>query len=233
MIRESIVCIRGGLTGATALLGIVFAAACGTPSTSDSGSVQVPSPAPLETPPRGTIAGRIEFQSTDAARPFETLANVFVYVKAGLEGKKYPVPAEPVVLDQVTFQFVPHVFGIRAGQTLKITSQDASQHNVFCQPFKNPGFNVSMFGGEAVEKTFPSPEVMILLQCNIHHIMKAYAGVLDHPFFTVTGADGRFEIRGLPPGRYTLAAWQEFRGSREVEVDLGPDRGARTAVVFK
>jgi hypothetical protein len=150
----------------------------------------------------------------------EPLQHVFVHIKEGLEGRVYPVPKEPVVLDQVNFQFVPHVFGMRAGQTLKITSQDYTQHNVFCQPFDNPAFNVMMFQGEVEEKKFPKPEAMILFQCNIHHIMKAFAGVLDHPFFAVTGPDGTYEIKGLPPGRYKLQAWQESLGNSAVDLEL-------------
>lgn len=189
---------------------------------------------PIEAPlPPGVLSGRVRLQFKDEDRPGGPLANAFVYIKQGLEGRTYPLPADPVLLDQVVFQFVPRVFGIRAGQTLKITSQDASQHNVFCQPFNSPGFNKSMFAGEALEAKFNAPEVMVMLQCNIHHIMKAYAGVLDHPFFTVTGRDGAFELKGLPPGRYTLAVWEEIAGNRTTEVELASDRGKRIEFLFK
>jgi plastocyanin len=182
--------------------------------------------------PAGVVQGLIALAMERPPVASGPLSNVFVYVKQGLEGRTFPVPAEPVTLDQVTFQFVPHVFGIRAGQTLRITSKDSSQHNVFCQPFNNKGFNESMFGGESVEKTFTAPEVMVLFQCNIHHIMKAYAGVLDHPFFAVTGAEGTFEFKGLPPGRYTLAAWQEWLGNRELELELKPGLGAQVEITY-
>jgi APA family basic amino acid/polyamine antiporter len=184
--------------------------------------------------PAGTISGRAGLQPDDPSLAPWPVANAFVYVKEGLEGRTFPVPKEPVVLDQINYQFVPHVLGIRPGQTLQITSHDANQlHNVFCQPFKNQGFNRSMSAGEVVEKTFTSPEVMILVQCNIHHIMKAFVGVVDHPFFAVTAQDGTFEIKGLPPGRYKVVAWQEFYGSRSVDVDLGSAEGARVDFTFK
>jgi hypothetical protein len=185
-------------------------------------------PAALPAPAAGTIVGRVGLQLREPPLPSEPMSDVFIYVKEGLEGRTFPLPKEPVVLDQSNYQFVPHVLGIRPRQTLKITSHDAHQlHNVFCQPFNNPGFNHSMGAGEILEKSFTNPEVMILLQCNIHRIMKAYVGVVPHPFFAVTAQDGTFEIKGLPQGRYTLAAWQEFQGSRSVVVDLGADQGAR------
>jgi plastocyanin len=221
-----------GLIGAVALM---LPGGCGRESPSPPKALGDPAPAPPPLPllPSGTIAGTIGLQLKEPGQPAEPLPNVFVSIKSGLEGRTYPVPADPVVLDQITFQFVPRVFGIRAGQTLRITSQDSSQHNVFCQPFKNSGFNVSLFGGEVVEKKFNTPEVMILLQCNIHHIMKAYAGVLDHPFFAVTGPDGGFEIKGLPPGRYTLSAWQETMGNQDVEVDLKEGGRKTLTLIYK
>lgn len=218
--------MRRGGSLASAILLAGLAGGCGGGSPARAEPVQPAAPA-------GTVTGCIKLQLREAPQPATPLPQVFVYIKDGLEGRTFPVPRDPVILDQVTFQFVPRVFGIRAGQTLRITSQDASQHNVFCQPFNNPGFNGSMSAGEVVEKTFAKPEVMVLLQCNLHPIMKAYAGVLDHPFFAVTGDDGTFVIKGLPPGRYKLGAWQEMMGSRDVDLDLGSAQGKWIEIVYK
>ena len=161
----------------------------------------------------GGITGRVvRIDEEKGARPLE---RVFVYVKTGLEGRTFSVPSDPVVLDQVDFTFSPRVFGIRVGQTLRVTSQDSSLHNVYCQPFNNPAFNESLFGGESKETKFIAPEVMVLFQCNIHPQMRAHAGVLDHPFFAVTEADGTFALKGLPSGTYGFAAWHEEWGLRE------------------
>lgn len=187
---------------------------------------------PLASRSPGSIRGRVGVVLAEGAAP-EPLPQVFVYLKSGLEGKTFPLPRDPVVLDQVGFQFIPHVFGLRVGQVLKITSQDPSQHNVYCSPFKNPAFNESLLSGDVIEKKFTAPEIMVLFQCHIHHIMKAYAGVLDHPFFAVTQVDGTFEIPGVPPGQYTVAFWEERLGSQTARVELGPGEGKSITITFK
>jgi hypothetical protein len=150
----------------------------------------------------------------------QAVSNAFVYVKSGLPPRTWPAPAEAVELAQRGLEFVPRVFGLRVGQTLRITSQDSSPHNVFCQPFQNAGFNQNMTEGEVLEKRFDRPEAMIELRCHLHAAMFAFAGVLDHPFFAVTDRDGRFTLQGLPPGRYRIAVWDEGLGSKEFDVDF-------------
>jgi hypothetical protein len=117
-------------------------------------------------------------------------------------------------------EFVPRVFGLRAGQTLRITSEDTTPHNVFCAPFVNEGFNVNMLEGEVVLKRFRKTETMVEFQCHLHFAMRAFAGVLDHPYFAVTDRDGRFEIPRVPAGRYRVAAWDEGLGAKELDVEL-------------
>lgn len=180
---------------------------------------------PIAPGPPGVVSGRI--LSRDGPLP-----NVFVFVKEGLDGRTFDVPKEPVVLDQRGFEFVPRVFGMRAGQPLRITSGDYTMHNVNCQPFNNPGFNVSLMQDESITKTFPKPEVMILFGCNVHGAMRAYAGVLDHPYFAVTGPDGAFELPPLPPGAYTIEAWDEYRGSTRGRVEIAAGSGATLDVKF-
>ena len=157
---------------------------------------------------------------------------VFVYVKSGLEGRRFDVPKEAVVLDQHGNEFIPHVFGLRAGQPLKIHSSDSGIHNVFCNPFNNPAFNESMMEDQSTTKVFDKPELMVQFKCNIHGHMVAYMGVLDHPFFAVTGADGKFEIKGLPTGDYTLEAWNEFHGTRQARVTVSGQPSAPVRIVY-
>jgi len=136
------------------------------------------------------------------------LANVFVYVKSGLEGKTFPAPAEAGVLDQVGCLYEPFVSGLMVNQKLKIKNSDTFMHNVHALPRINKEFNFAQPMKDQVnEKSFDKPEVMVRFKCDVHGWMFAYVGVLEHPFFAVTGKDGSFKISGLPNGKYTLEAY--------------------------
>lgn len=151
-----------------------------------------------------------------------TLANVFVYVKSGLPaGAKYPAPATPVVIDQDGCHYKPHVFGVLAGQPIEIRNSDPLLHNIKAKATKNRPFNISQpNAGMKTTRTFGTPEVMVSLQCNVHGWMQAYVGVLPHPFYAVTGADGSFSLKGLPPGTYTIEAWHEKYGAQSATVTV-------------
>jgi uncharacterized protein (DUF2141 family) len=69
-------------------------------------------------------------------------------------------------------------------------------------------------------RTFSAPEVMVPLECNVHGWMQAYVGVLPHPFFAVTGTDGKFTIANLPAGTYTVEAWHEKYGTQTATVTV-------------
>jgi len=159
-----------------------------------------------------------------------TLENVFVYVKAGLPADaKYPTPATPVVIDQDGCRYHPHVLGIMVGQSLEIRNSDPVLHNIKAKPVKNRPFNVSQpSAGMKTTRTFAASEVMIPLECNVHGWMNAYVGVLPHPFFAVTGADGSFSIKGLPAGTYTIEAWHEKYGTQTATVTV-PATGTKAA----
>lgn len=153
-----------------------------------------------------------------------TLKNVFVYVKEGLQGD-YPPPSEPVVLDQKGCWYSPHVFGIQVNQPLQIINSDPTLHNVHAMAEKSRSFNLGMpIQGMKFTKKFDQPEVMVTFKCDVHPWMRAYAGVLPHPFYSVTGDDGAYEIKELPAGTYVLEAWHEKYGTQtqEVTVTDGP-----------
>lgn len=151
-----------------------------------------------------------------------TLANVFVYVKAGLPaGAKYQAAAAPVVLDQAGCRYHPHVLGIMVGQNLEILNSDSVPHSIKAKATKNQPFTLSQpSAGRKTRRTFSVPEVMVALECNFHGWMHAFLGVLPHPFYAVTGADGSFRLMGLPPGTYTIEAWHETYGTRTATVTV-------------
>ncbi len=150
-----------------------------------------------------------------------TLANVFVYVKSGLPATyKAPAPAGPVTLDQDGCRYHPHVFGILVGQPLAIKNSDGILHNIKAKGTKNRPFNISQPAVMTSDRTFTAPEVMVPLECNVHGWMHAWLGVLPHPFFGVSGSDGSFTIKGLPPGTYTIEAWHEKYGTQTATVTV-------------
>ena len=152
-----------------------------------------------------------------------TLANVFVWVKSG------PLPAAPapttrVKLDQVKCMYTPHVLGVMVNQEIEITNSDPVNHNIHPIPMQNREWNESQPPqGEAKIKTFSTPEIMLPFKCNLHPWMRAYVNVVPHPFFAVTGADGKFEIKGLPAGDYVIEAVHESFGEQETKVTIGAD----------
>jgi cbb3-type cytochrome oxidase cytochrome c subunit/cytochrome c551/c552/plastocyanin len=168
--------------------------------------------------------------SEDAVVNDGKLQNVFVYVKDGklaeggrsITGFTFAPPSPDVVLDQKGCQYTPHVVGVMTTQQVRVLNSDQTTHNVNVQPKSNQGFNQAQGSGAApIVKTFPRPEVQVPVKCNQHPWMKAYLNVMRHPFFAVSGADGRFEIKGLPPGTYTVAAWHERFGEKTQSITVG------------
>ena len=154
------------------------------------------------------------------------LRNVFVHVKQGLDpAYSFEMPPAPVVLDQKGCIYTPRVIGVRAGQPFEVLNSDETLHNVHALPMANQDFNTSQ---RKVSRTFTVPEVMVRFKCDVHPWMAAYVGVVAHPFFAVTDATGAFELKGLPPGTYTLEAWHERFGTRTSTVTIDP-KGSQTA----
>jgi hypothetical protein len=158
-----------------------------------------------------------------------TLRYVFVYVKSGLAGKTFETPKEPVVIDQKGCHYTPHVFGMMAKQPLKITNSDDTLHNIHAMPAQSKEFNIGQPNkGMETTRTFANPEVMVHFKCDVHPWMSAYVGVMDHPFYSTTGEDGTFSIKGLPAGEYEIVAWHEKYGEKTQKVIVG-DGEAKTA----
>jgi plastocyanin len=151
------------------------------------------------------------------------LENVFVYVKSGLpDGASYPAPAEAKVIDQNGCIYHPRVFGVQVGQKVEIKNSDPVLHNIKAVPKENRGFNISQpTAGMTTTRTFSTPEVMVPLQCNVHGWMNAHVGVMAHPFFATSTSDGKFTIKNLPPGTYTIEAWHEKLGTQTATVTVG------------
>jgi plastocyanin len=162
------------------------------------------------------------------------LANAFIYVKGGLEGKTFEVPTTPVTIDQSGCWFRPRVMGIQVGQTLQVVNSDPVTHNIHPMAEINREWNHSQGAGDPpIARRFIKPEIMIRVKCNIHSWMHAFIGVLPHPYFAVSGDDGTFTIKNLPPGTYTIAIWQEKLGTQEQQVTVAPNGNVEINFTFK
>ena len=163
-----------------------------------------------------------------------TLKYVFVWVKSGLPDKQWAVPTTPVSLDQNGCMYKPHMIGIMTGQNIEVKNSDPTNHNIHPQPTVNQEWNESQSpGSEAKMKTFARQEVMIPVKCNVHPWMRSYIGVVGHPFFAVTGDDGTFTIKGLPPGTYTIQSWHEKYGPMEQTVTVAPKESKTVDFSYK
>jgi len=215
-------------------------------------AAQAPAPKPPGRFGTAAITGRVTFQGTPPAPPhaaklgfpdcarFAALGpadpglvvdpqggvrDAFLWIR-DLEGD-YPVPAEPVTLDQKQCEFTPRVFGVRAGQPVVLVNSDPFLHNVHGAT----AFNVPLpTEGARLTRTFPKPGVMTPVLCDVHNWMRAFAGVVPHPFWAVSAADGSYAIERLPAGTYTLELWQERTGWQRKTVTVAD--GERKRVDF-
>jgi plastocyanin len=153
----------------------------------------------------------------------ESLANAVVYIKDFPADYIVDAPAASATLSQRGCMYDPHIVALRTGQTLEIKNADQATHNVLAMPEQNPKWNRSETPASApIEETFAVPELAIPVRCNVHPWMKSYVFVFRHPYYAVTGNDGQFELKILPPGTYTIEAWQEKYGKQDATITVGP-----------
>jgi hypothetical protein len=162
------------------------------------------------------------------------LAEVFIHIKDGLTGKTIPAaPADPVVIDQVGCFYWPYVAGVQTGQKVMVKNSDPTSHNVHVDPDPKSGNKASNrmqpAGFKPLEFSFENPEVMLRFKCDVHPWMYAYMGVVNHPYFAVSGKDGTFTIKNVPPGKYIVEAVhrKSHPGGKGVtqEVTVGAEGG--------
>jgi plastocyanin len=161
------------------------------------------------------------------------LANVVVYVKSGLGHYQYPAPKTPVVLDQKNCMYTPHVLAVMVDQPFSVANGDPTMHNVHVMARHNRQWSSSQPVASApLKSTFERPEFAIPVLCNIHPWMRAYVFAFDHPYFAVTETDGTFKIENLPPGTYTIEAWQEQYKTLDQTVTLAPKESKSISFTF-
>jgi len=168
------------------------------------------------------------------AAPGGTLANVVVYVAEDMSKYAFTTPSTPATIDQKGCMYNPHIVAMMAGQQLQVNNDDQTTHNIHPVPKDNREWNESQpAGAPAIVKVFARPEMAIPVKCNVHPWMKAYIAVVANPYFQVTGKDGSFELKNVPPGTYKLTAWQETYGTTEQTITIGPKEDKMVTLTFK
>jgi hypothetical protein len=254
---------RNYKTIALATLLAATAAACSNSSKSaePSSPAAAPDAKKVDQATAATITGKVVFEGTPPPNPVINMSsdpactennktpvtteavlvdngglqNVFVYIKDGL-GNKYifDTPTDPVVLDQKGCHYLPHVAGLRATQPLQVVNSDNTLHNVHGMPENNREFNQGQpVPGMKNTVTFAVPEVLIPFKCDVHGWMHAYIGVVNHPYFAVSDKGGKFELRTIPPGTYTIEAVHEKLGRQTQSVTLGEKDAKEITFTFK
>ena len=158
------------------------------------------------------------------------LANVVVYLKEP-PAVDMPPPPAPVV-DQKDCVYIPHVVAVQTGQTVRITSSDPTQHNFHTQSRNNGEQNLAMGANGSSQIRFNAAELPVRVKCDVHPWMSGYVAVFEHPFFAVTKGDGAFEIKGLPPGEYTVVCWHEKLKGKEQKFTVAEDKPAELSITL-
>jgi len=156
---------------------------------------------------------------------------VVVYISAGAPPST--PPTTPVRYDQKGCEYIPHVAAFEVGQPLEIYNDDQTSHNIHPLARVNAEWNKSQPPGTPpLKATYDKPE-FIAVKCNVHPWMHGYFAVLGTSHFAVTGNDGTFSLKDLPPGKYTVTAWHEKFGTATQEVTVAEGGTAKADFVFK
>jgi hypothetical protein len=175
------------------------------------------------------------------------LANAFVYVKKGLEGRSFPPAKGSALVEFRRNRIEPYVTGIRTNQPVRFRNRDPFVQNFHCTPGASSGnreFNIAFappskgimvwtkellkgrlpWKAKTFTTSFSAPDVFLRFKCDVHPWEFGYIGVVEHPFFAVTGSDGTFRFPpGLPPGKYVIEARHLKAGVVTQEVTFGKD----------
>ena len=175
------------------------------------------------------IKGKVSVQGLKSAE------NIAVYVDA-IPDKKFDAPIAKPVVDQTKMTFVPHVIVVQVGTTVEFLNSDPVGHNVYWPSIsgnKKLSHNLGTWPkGEKKGFQFNDVGVASLL-CNVHPEMSGYVVVAPTPYFAVTDKSGNYEIKNVPPGKYTLKTWSEDGKVTTQAVELGAGTATADLIVKK
>jgi len=154
--------------------------------------------------------------------PNKELADVVVIVK-GLEGKSTGASAAPAAIDQKGCEYIPSIFAVQTGQKIMVKNSDPVMHNVHSMPTvagNNEENKGQMAGAADLPFSFAKAENFVKFKCDVHPWMFSWVTVVDHPYFAVSGKDGTFTIKDVPPGKYKVVALHRKGAPTGVEKEV-------------
>ncbi len=209
-------------------------------------------------PAGGTISGKVTYEGTPAkmkpidmskepscAKMYTTpqtsenvvtgsgssLENVVVYISAGAPDE--PAPATAAVFTQKGCRYVPHILAFQVNQEMKIQNEDQTSHNIHPLPKLNREWNKSQPPGTPpISEKYDKAEIFPV-KCNVHPWMHGTFAVMKNSHYAVTGDGGSFTLPNLPPGKYTVTAYQEAYGEQSQEVTVSGTETKTINFVFK
>ncbi|MBL6704681.1 MAG: hypothetical protein ISQ06_01120 [Planctomycetaceae bacterium] len=244
-VSQTTVSVRGGVdAGPTIGPGIVTPEVVTGEPGSLTGTILFDGPKPNLAPLVGKGTSRVDSAvcAADEAIPDESLvvgdnggiANVFVYLVKKPSGVKFDVPESLAPLDQQACLFKPHTLVFWSGIEFELKNSDKVAHNIDAKPAANAGFNENMPPGASVTKSFRNTEALPFQStCAIHPWMRFWTLVVDHPFYAVTDAEGKFAIPNLPPGKHKFRVFQERASQLERSIEVVVAPGKPTTVEWK
>ena len=176
-------------------------------------------------------SGHPLFPETVVGGPGNSLQNVVVYISGGPAETSTP-PTRPALFDQKDCHYTTHVLALRAGQEISISNSDPFSHNIHPLAKINREWNRIQPPGTPPFSYSYENEEFIPVKCNIHPWMQGYFVVHKTSHFAVTGEDGTFRLPNLPPGKYTVTAWQESYGTQRQEVTVAGGETQTVDFVF-
>jgi len=178
------------------------------------------------------VCGAIREEPLIVVGPDKGVQDAIVYLKDVQKGKAIEQPAKKPEIDNHKCQFEPHVQAVPVG-SIVIVNADPVMHNTHGFLGKQTVFNQALpTKGMRIEKPIKKPG-LLRVECDTHGWMLGWIYASEHPYYAVTKKDGTFSISDVPPGSYTLVAWQEYTDATEVPVTVKAKEATQQTIELK